>query len=84
MKIHQRRRAFVRDHPEQATAQEELSCLLAWAEQQRFDNIAAALRRVLAKLKEVPAAGSAKPTSCVPRPAPRRVSSKYSRAVRRR
>ncbi len=32
------------------TAEEEVACLLAWAEQQQFNNIAAALRRVLAKL----------------------------------
>ena len=51
MKIHPRRRAFIRDNPEQATIDEQLSSLLAWAEQQRFTNIAAAIRRVIAKLE---------------------------------
>jgi hypothetical protein len=32
------------------TAEEELRSLLQWAEQQKFENVAAALRRVLAKL----------------------------------
>lgn len=35
--------------PTTMTAQEELRSLLKWAEQQRFENVAAALRRVLAK-----------------------------------
>jgi hypothetical protein len=33
------------------TAEEEVRSLLKWAEQQGFENVAAALRRILAKLK---------------------------------
>lgn len=36
--------------PERMTAEEELRSLLKWAEQQRFENVAAALRRILTKL----------------------------------
>jgi hypothetical protein len=36
--------------PENMTAEEELQQLLKWAEQVQLENIAAALRRVLAKL----------------------------------
>jgi hypothetical protein len=50
MKIHPRRRAFILEHPEQMTIDEELSSLLAWAEQQHFENVSAALRRVITKL----------------------------------
>jgi hypothetical protein len=38
--------------PEHMTAVEELRRLLKWAEQQGFSNVAAALRRVLIKLKK--------------------------------
>jgi hypothetical protein len=38
--------------PENMTAEEELRCLLQWAEQQDFRNVAATLRRVLTKLKK--------------------------------
>jgi hypothetical protein len=51
MKIHPRRRAFLREHPEHMTVEQELSSLLEWAEQQRLENISAALRRTLAKLE---------------------------------
>jgi hypothetical protein len=36
--------------PEHMTAREELQSLLKWAEQVKLENVAAALRRVLAKL----------------------------------
>jgi hypothetical protein len=55
MKLPSRHR---RAHPETMTAKEELFCLLAWAEQQRLTNIAAALRRVLGKLKNAQAPDS--------------------------
>jgi hypothetical protein len=51
MKIQPRRRAFIQEHPEQMTIDEELSSLLAWAEQQHFENVSAALRRVMTKLE---------------------------------
>jgi hypothetical protein len=51
MKIHPRRRAFLREHLELMTIDEELSSLLAWADQQHFENVSAALRRVMAKLE---------------------------------
>jgi hypothetical protein len=38
--------------PENMTAEEELRSLRQWAEQQDFRNVAAALRRVLTKLKK--------------------------------
>jgi hypothetical protein len=40
-----------RSNPESMTADEELACLLAWAEQQGLNNISAALGRVVVKLR---------------------------------
>lgn len=36
--------------PDHMTAEEELRSVLQWAEQQRFKNVAEALRRIIAKL----------------------------------
>jgi hypothetical protein len=39
-------------YPEHMTAKEELRSLLKWAEQVHFENVAAALRRILAKMEK--------------------------------
>jgi hypothetical protein len=38
-------------NPDTMTAADELRSLLKWAEQQGFENVAAALRRTIGKLK---------------------------------
>lgn len=37
--------------PERMTAEAELQSLLKWAEQMRFDNVTAALQRIVAKMR---------------------------------